>query len=493
MMKKLLFILYLVLLCSGLFAQTQLKRDYLVEISGPEVRSIRTAEVGFMDYSRERFLSFYDNRLLLLASKGEIEVMRESGFHPVILMQDTSRLNLTRRAYYGESMKLPESYHTYDGILTLVDSYSKTYPDLIRKIEIGKTTQDKKPIYAVKISNNVKKNQDKPGILLNGCHHSDEVLGAEICTETIEYLINNYGKDSEVTKWVDFYEIYIVPVVNVDGHKVVTSGINPTWRKNTRDLNGNGVLDDFDGIDLNRNYDFNWAHGGSGDVGSERYRGEFPFSESENRAMKNLLDMKKFVLSISYHSSGEVIFYPWEWRGRKAPDDSLLTEIAKGLAGSIKTYDGKSVYKAEYGAGTVGQTYPYYYGRYGVMDFVVETGRGTHIYPDKGRKITVDNNMEGVKYIFRRGFGAGLTGLVKDAKTKKPLKAIVWIPAIETEDIDRRSTDEEFGRYYRLLMPNKKYDLHFMKEGYETKIIKGVTLKDEGWTTLDVELNPVKK
>ena len=38
-------------------------------------------------------------------------------------------------------------------------------------------------------------------------------------------------------------------------------------------------------------------------------------------AMRHLLDLKSFVLSISYHSQGEVIYYPWAWNGQPAPDD----------------------------------------------------------------------------------------------------------------------------------------------------------------------------
>ena len=87
--------------------------------------------------------------------------------------------------------------------------------------------------------------------------------------------------------------------------------------------------------------------------------------------MRSLADAEKFLLSISYHSEGEVIYFPWDWRGRKAPDDKLLTEIANGLASSIKTMKGDTCYKAEYGAGTVGQSYPWLYGRYGTFDFIV--------------------------------------------------------------------------------------------------------------------------
>ena len=100
-------------------------------------------------------------------------------------------------------------------------------------------------------------------MLFNGCHHSDEVMGAEIVVALMEKLVAGYGRDHEVTAWMNSLEIYLVPVINVDGHNVVTSGHDPRWRKNLRDVNGDGVTGIYpEGVDVNRGYDFNWAMGG---------------------------------------------------------------------------------------------------------------------------------------------------------------------------------------------------------------------------------------
>jgi hypothetical protein len=203
--------------------------------------------------------------------------------------------------------------------------------------------------------------------------------------------------------------------------------------------------------------------------------------------MQSLAEAERFLLSITYHSAGEVIYYPWDWRGRKAPDDKLLTEIANGLASSIKTMKGDTSYKAEYGAGTVGQTYPWLYGNYGTLDFVVETGKGTHIFPEDEVAGIVQNNLQGVRYLLDRGKGPGFTGRITDAKSGKALEAIVWFPSIETEDVKRRKSEPRFGRYWRLLWPGK-YTFIVSKDGYETKVLKDVEVKDGEWTRVDVEL-----
>lgn len=472
------------------FAQTQPKRTLLLELKDVTQEQAGKGLFSYDSYRKDIVISNIRNNVLMLATHAEAAVLKERGYDFTIVMEDTVQLNLYKRAIYGATMTISSDYHTYEQIMQKVDALVRQHPKVIKKIAIGQTTQEKRTIFAVKISSDVGKIQDKPGILFNGCHHSDELIGAEIATALMQELVAQYNKDSTITDWVNGYEIYIVPVVNVDGHYVVTHNIDPRWRKNARDLNNNSILYEYpEGVDLNRNYDFNWAKGGSNDSLNLRYRGQYPFSESENRAMRNLLQKKKFLLSITYHSQGEVIYYPWVWGDRKAPDDKLLTEIANGLAGSIVTMDGDTTYKAEYGAGMVGQSYPWFYGRHGTFDFVVETGKGAHIFPPEEVEGIVKSNLNGAHYLLDCGKGPGLTGHVTDARTGKPLEAIVWLPSIETEDIDRRTTDHRFGRYWRLLLPGS-YDLVVMKEGYQIAIFKDVKVAEEGWTILDVELEP---
>jgi hypothetical protein len=52
--------------------------------------------------------------------------------------------------------------------------------------------------------------------------------------------------------------------------------------------------------------------------------------------------------------------------------------------------------RLEYGAGTVGQTYPWLYGRIGTFDFVVETGLGAHIFPPNEVDGIVRSSLEGL-------------------------------------------------------------------------------------------------
>jgi hypothetical protein len=435
-------------------------------------------------------VSWVRDNLYLLATSAERNLLLERGYEFEEVMSSPDERTLYKRAMYGEEMRLSELYHTYEQILGVVDELADIYPARIRKEKIGYTQQGKRDIYAFKISDDAQNDHDRPAILFTGAIHARELATPEICLELIKRLVTGYGTDDRITEWLGRYEIYVIPVINVDGHYIVTNNIEPRWRKNARDATDDWETVNYPmGIDLNRNYDFNFGGGGSGDPESVRYRGAYPFSESEVRAVRSLVERIRPVLSINYHSQGEVIFYPWVWRGMHAPDNILLTEIAQGIADQIVKMDGEGTYDIAYGAGMVGQSYPWLYGRYGTFDFIVETGRGAHIFPPDELPGIVEANIPGAYYLLDRGKGPGLTGRVTDAETGDALDAVVWFPTIESEEIDRRTTKPGTGRYHRLLYPGSYYMI-VASEGYETKIFPDVEVREGEWTELNIELQP---
>jgi carboxypeptidase T len=436
-------------------------------------------------------VSLVEDTALVILTPEQRDTLLAKGLKGTTVLEGTDELALFRRAVYGPRLRLEEPYHTSVSMNHEIDSLQKARPDLVQVFTIGATTAGDLPIRAVKLSHNVGIDDGRPAVLFNGCHHSNEILGAEICLAILRTFIAGDGTDPDISRWLSAFQIYVVPVINADGYQVVTSGADPRWRKNRRDTDGNGIMEITDGVDLNRNYDFNWAHGGSSDPRSERYRGPFPFSESENQAFASLARSKRFLASLTYHSMGEVIYYPWNWKGRKAPDDSLLTSMARAIAGSIKTMKGDSTYKAEYGAGTVGQSYPWLYGTLGTFDFVVETGWGASFPPARAVEKIVRANLEGVRTFLRLAEGPGVRVKVKDTHTVEPIEAMVWIPSIETEDVHRRTSNPETGIYYRLLLPGS-YVVIISAPGYEQLVLRDIKVSGSGWTEIDASMTPVK-
>ena len=174
------------------------------------------------------------------------------------------------------SQPLDERYHTYDEIIDLVDSLSniESYQDWFKVDTIGYSSQDNIPILAVKISDNVHLKEDEPRALFIGQVHAEEILGIEIVLDLMMDLLDPRPEDfNHMNILKSYLEIWIVPSANPEGLSVVHDGLDLTYRKNKSDFSAsgpvpNGVFDyepsignDIDGVDLNRNFSFNWTFG----------------------------------------------------------------------------------------------------------------------------------------------------------------------------------------------------------------------------------------
>ncbi|MCP4569693.1 MAG: zinc carboxypeptidase, partial [FCB group bacterium] len=169
-----------------------------------------------------------------------------------------------------------------------------------------------RPLWGIKISDNVEVDEDEPEVYFNSLIHAREPIGLEITLDLIHQLLDNYGIDPTITSYVDETEIWITPIVNPDGY-VYNETTNPfgggMWRKNLRD-NGDGSY----GVDLNRNWGFLW---GLDDVGStddgydETYRGTAAWSEPEALALHDFIIAHDFSVIVNYHSYGNMYVRPF--------------------------------------------------------------------------------------------------------------------------------------------------------------------------------------
>jgi len=478
----------LILALCGCAAAGPPARTLLLEIPNvPAAEQISTGRFYYDGYSFERVIRMLRDTAVIRATPAEMVELQQAGYAPRVVLETTDEMLLYRRAIYGPALQLSPVYHRYDQITALAAALAAAHPQLITRLQIGESQHHHQPIYAYRLSNQAAVRQDRPRVMFNGAHHSDELLGTEIVVALMGKLVNGYGSDAEVTRWLDTLEIYLVPVVNVDGHDMVTSGRDPRWRKNLRDVNDDGVVGEFhEGVNLNRNYDFNWTMGGSPDPAKIGYRGPYPFSESENRAMRDFATDNLFVLSVSYHSAGEVIFYPWSWGGKAAPDDTIIKRIAGDVAACIPRMDSSGNFgPSPWGA--YRQSSLRLYGPLGIFDLIIETGKGAHVFPPEEVPGIVAANLKGVSALLGHANGPGLAVKVTDAATGAPLVAQVWLPQIENETVDRHTTDAEFGRRWRLLEPSSHYVI-ISCPGYRTVALPKVEVGSAGWTPLEVRL-----
>ena len=174
-------------------------------------------------------------------------------------------------------------------------------------------------------------------------------------------------KDSEISSWVNNFETWIVPMVQADGNNHVWTK-ERFWRKNRR----GGY-----GVDLNRNYSFNWnsCGGSSGSKNSDTYRGPEPASEPETKALMSLVSEIKPSIAISYHSYSELVLFPYGCRKLKSKDPGLR-EFGNELARAIPKDYGRGHYRAgtpyEILYQADGGDIDWMYGVHGIFAYVVE-------------------------------------------------------------------------------------------------------------------------
>src|SRR5579872_4565201 len=143
---------------------------------------------------------------------------------------------------------------------------AREYPDLMRLESLGKSVQGR-DIWLVTIAPRNVRNR-VPEVLFDGAMHGSEVIGAASLLAYARYLLENYQSNSAVRRIVESSRTYLIPMVNPDG---VEAGKTSRYWK--------GARKNAHGVNLNRNFDWNWDEAGAEDPAKEDYRGPSPFSE----------------------------------------------------------------------------------------------------------------------------------------------------------------------------------------------------------------------
>lgn len=343
----------------------------------------------------------------------------------------------------------------------VVETHAK-YPDITELKVIGKTLEGR-DIYAIKISDNAKIDETEPVMLVNAMHHAREVMTPEITTDMIDYLTSNYGKNDEVTAWVNNSEIWVIPMFNLDGNNKMWME-DSMWRKNTR--NGHGV-------DINRNYPAGWnsCNGSSARESAQDYRGTAPASEPETQAMMNFVASIKPVFNISYHSYSEIVIYPYGCRPRKTPAEEAVESIGAEIGKKID-YKPGTAWELLYNAD--GGDIDWMYVEHQVIPYVIEvnsTWDGFHPNYAKMRDKTVLRNRPGWMLLLNKLQGPSLQGIVKTSE----YSVIKISKAGETKVAQTYKINPD-GSYYVILKPGM-YDVVF--EGSKTQRMNGVEVKSK--------------
>ncbi len=332
--------------------------------------------------------------------------------HTVTLVVKESGLRQTRdlRVLSTREIRTPDAqFKKYNDVERALKDAEDRYPHLAAMEVIGKTG-DGRDLLAIHLTARfVIPNQPKKAVLFDAMHHAREVMTTEVALDIVDYLTKNYETDAQVQKWMNNYDIWVVPMMNPDGNnKVWTS--DSMWRKNAR----GGY-----GVDINRNYPFKWnsCGGSSGSKSSDTYRGDAAGSEEETKAITALASRIHPMIAVSYHSFSEIVIYPMGCSPQKipAPDFAPYTQVGKELAKTLVRDSGNGTYTAgtsyELLYNVDGGSVDWMYDKERTMAFVIEiNGDSQGFQPSytKWRDITVQRQRAGWQYVLDRMAGPGL-------------------------------------------------------------------------------------
>ena len=199
---------------------------------------------------------------------------------------------------------------------------------------LGKSFDDRE-IYRIIVGN---KNAGRK-LLFTGTIHGREYMTAKLLVKQTEYFLQNICKNG-----IENYDvaIHIIPMVNPDGAALCHRGINGIRNKKLKEKLLEMKEEDFmkwksnaRGVDLNRNFAAFWGEYQceKQEPSSEQYKGECPESEVETKFLTKLTRKEKFQATISYHSSGEVIYWDFGQQGKLREDTKKLAKIIGDTTG----------------------------------------------------------------------------------------------------------------------------------------------------------------
>lgn len=229
-----------------------------------------------------------------------------------------------------------QAYHNYFELEDKLFSLAAEYPALAKLESIGNTTEGR-AIWKMRISGDLATASTRPGIFFVGGHHAREHLSVELPLMLIEHLLKSYAAgDARIRSLVDSRDIHVVPALNADGLEFdIATGKYQYWRKNRRDNRDRTY-----GVDLNRNYGYQWGTGGSSKrTNDETYMGPGAFSEPETQAVKNFIEKQDNInVVLSYHTFSELILYPWGHK--RGPMDSVDQQVHETMARAMAKWNG---------------------------------------------------------------------------------------------------------------------------------------------------------
>jgi len=314
---------------------------------------------------------------------------------------------------YLSKLDINNAYLSYDQYISLLNTLQKDYQDYLILSSIGKTFEGNDiPLITMKsplINKDNNESKINSGILINGMHHGREPVSMMMNIYLILHLLSLSQLDLHLI--LSYTNIYFIPIINIDTYKYNSQkylsgqGIkNMMARKNRRVIPSKKCKDEDIGIDLNRNYDYDFGkdnEGSSNNPCQEDYRGEKPFSEPETKAIKDFVDSHPDIKIVyNYHTWGNLVITAFNCLSNKDSDNlikknfpihySMYEDFKKEAEFPKNFIFGNADKTIKYRAN--GDATDWFLGKKNILSFSPELGNGNknsdYFYPN--REVTFD-------------------------------------------------------------------------------------------------------
>jgi hypothetical protein len=386
-----------------------------------------------------------DSTISIVATDDELARLVALGYSPRVTVVDYQA--------WADSVQL--AYRTYAQVCSTMAALAGDYPLICRLETLGFSVQNR-AILMLRVTDNPQVEETEPEFRILGPHHGDEKMGAEIALSFLQYVLASYDTSTSIRTMVDSTEIWVIPIVNVDGFVL-------NQRENAND------------VDLNRDYGYRWSGMGSSPG---------PFSQPETRLIRQHCIENNICVEFAYHWYAAYVNYLWDNHPADPPDSGFIAALARQYADStygssttqLEPTNGYDWYEVD------GSCQDASFGLFGGIAYTIETDRP--VPQARIDSICVANRRALLGMI--DACRMGVNGVVRDSATGSPLFARISIDDPLRWDF---YTDAALGDFHKPL-PGGIYTLTAHAQGYLSKTVSGVVVPAGGTATADFNLAP---
>ncbi|KAG7343621.1 carboxypeptidase A [Nitzschia inconspicua] len=407
------------------------------------------------------------------------------------------------------------------------DSYLKTIdPEQGNDINVLTVTANTN----IKNTNNSSSAMAAAPFVLTSSVHAREYASPELVRRFLLHILEYVNDNGRVPSYLQTSQIHWIPYVNVDG-RIQAETTEPWRRKNMNpDWNTASVIcsDDAWGVDLNRNYPFQWGmdDGSSEDACSPFARGSKPASEPETKAVMDYAstifpsNQRQQALSVQtgnipqdlpndwkgynesttvgvfvdVHSFGQVLIYPWGNRNIETPNHAAI-KAPMGKLQHITTYRALGPGRNFYGAAS-GATDDSFYALFGALSMTWELGLAFHERCDDFEQ-ELPSLIRGLEYLaniaplpYSLGQGPDIVSAIVNPSSVGEGESVIL--TIQASDSTQQAFGDVVSTNNQAVVEVRIYMDHPLVRGHENiEAVRIWNVHDDGWTVNDDDDNGI--